>query len=295
MASHDAKAHLVVREDARLYAHLTRLAATSRLAFFAGLPGTGKSLLIHQTAHLAHAAGREIHLLQWDVARPLFEASAAGARHPILEGVTDNVIRKAVGTWARDALVRWHRRCPEPRHLLIGETPLVGNRFMELARRGNDAAEALLAADACRFLIPVPSIPVRRYLEAERGRRISHPTHDREREDAPPHVLRALWDQLVDAGRALGVGPAGGPCAAPPYDPGLYERVYRLALRHRHVETLNVETVLPNDAFSVYDFAVPAHDIVPAPDEADRFIERAEEQYADPGGLGQEVDRWYVV
>jgi hypothetical protein len=295
MASPDANERLVVREDPRLYAQLTRLAATSRLAFFAGLPGTGKSLLIHQTAHLAHAAGREIHLLQWDVVRPLFEASPAGARHPIRKGVTANVIRKAVGVWARDALARWHRRHPERRHLLIGETPLVGNRLIELARRANDDAEPFLTAPSCRFVIPVPSVDVRRFLEAERDRRITHPTHEREREDAPPHVLRALWGQLVDAGRALGVGPAGGPCAAPPYDPGLYERVYRLALRHRHAETLTVETLLPNDGFSVYEFAIPAHDIVPAPGEADRFIERVERQYADPDDLGHEVDRWYIV
>jgi hypothetical protein len=295
MASRDTDEHLVVREDPRLYAQLTRLAVTSRLAFFAGLPGTGKSLLIHQTAHLAHAAGREIHLLQWDVVRPLFEASPAGARHPIRDGVTDNVIRKAVGVWARDALGRWHRRHPEPRHLLIGETPLVGNRLIELARRADDDAEALLTATSCRFLIPVPSREVRRFLEAERDRRINHPTHDREREDAPPHVLRALWGQLVDAGRALGVGPAGGPCAAPPYDPGLYERVYRLALQHRHAETLTVDTLLPNQGLSVYAFAIPTHDIVPGRDETDRFIGWVERRYPDPDALGQEVTRWYIV
>ncbi len=295
MASRGAEGHLVVHEDPRLAAQLDQLAAGNHLVFFAGLPGTGKSLLIHQMAHLAHAAGREIHLLQWDVVRPRFEASRAGARHPTQQGVTHSVIRKAVGVWVRHALVAWRHHYPEPRHLLIGETPLVGHRFIELARREDDAAEPLLAAGSCRFVIPVPSREVRRFLEAERDRRIHRPVHDREQEDAPPHVLRALWRQLVDAGRALGVHPDGEPSAALPYDPGLYERVYRLILRHRQGESLVVDRILSNVGLSVYEFAIPAHDVVPSADETDRFIEDVERQYPDVSGLQHEVDRWYVV
>ncbi len=295
MPSREAKGHLVVHEDHRLAARLDQLAAGHRMVFFAGLPGTGKSLLIHQTAHLAHAAGREIHLLQWDVVRPRFEAGRAGAQYPTREGVTHSVIRKAVGVWARHAVVEWQHRYPASRHLLIGETPLVGHRFIELARHEDDAAEPLLAAGSCRFVIPVPSPEVRRFLEAERDRRIHRPVHDREREDAPPHVLRALWDQLVDAGRALGVDPDGEPAASPPYDPDLYERVYRLVLRHRQVTGLTVDTVFSNAGFSVYEFAIPAHDVVPFPGETDRFIEDVERQYPDLSSLTHEVDRWYVV
>jgi adenylylsulfate kinase-like enzyme len=62
------------------------------MVFLAGLPGTGKSLLAHQLAHMASDAGRTIHLLQWDVARPVFEASAAGTPHqlsrPFFEGAS---------------------------------------------------------------------------------------------------------------------------------------------------------------------------------------------------------------
>jgi hypothetical protein len=295
MASCDAKGPLIVHEDPRLAAQLERLAAGSRLVFFAGLPGTGKSLLIHQMAHLAHTAGREIHLLQWDVIRPRFEASRAGARHPMQHGVTHSVIRKAVGVWVRHALVAWQHRHPESRHLLIGETPLVGHRFIELARREDDAAEPLLAAGSCRFVIPVPSREVRRFLEAERDRRIHRPVHDREREDAPPHVLRALWGQLVNAGRALGVDPNGEPSATPPYDPGLYERVYRIVLRHRQAESLIVDRILFNEGLSVYEFAIPAHDVMPSAEETNHFIEDVERQYPDLSRLQLEMDRWHVV
>ena len=47
------------------------------------------------------ASVRTVHLLQWDVVRPLFEASHAGQRYPVVDGVTQPMIRKAVGLWAR--------------------------------------------------------------------------------------------------------------------------------------------------------------------------------------------------
>ena len=75
-------------EGSPLFETLAALARDARLVFFAGLPGTGKSLLIHQLAHLAHGRGRHVHLLQRDVARPVFEASRAGRRHPQVHGVT---------------------------------------------------------------------------------------------------------------------------------------------------------------------------------------------------------------
>ena len=63
-------ARLVVDADRRL-AERMRTLAGRRMVFFAGLPGTGKSLLVHQLVHLASGAGRQVHLIQWDVARPV--------------------------------------------------------------------------------------------------------------------------------------------------------------------------------------------------------------------------------
>ena len=203
--------------DRALAGQLERLARSARIVLVAGLPGTGKSLLIHQLAHLAADAGRVIHLLQWDVARPVFEASPAGRRYPMADGVTHAVVRKAVGLWARRALLEWQRRCAAPRHALIGEAPLVGNRLIELARRMDDATEPVLAAASCRFVIAVPSAAVRGFLEAERERRAARPLHPREREDAPPAVLKALWRELVGVAQALGIPVDAG--AGEPHNP----------------------------------------------------------------------------
>ncbi len=284
----------MVHADGRLAERVGHLAG-QRLVFFAGLPGTGKSLLIHQLVHLAGGAGRRIHLLQWDVARPVFEASPAGRRYPLAAGVTHPVIRKAAGLWVREALVEWNARYRESEHLLVGETPFAGNRFIELARRLDDGAEALLTAASCRFVIAVPSREVRLFLEAERERRAASPLHPREREDAPPHVLRDLWRDLAGIARGL-ESPAQDPgvdARAVPYDPAVYARVYERVLRHRNADTLVHDVILPTEKLSVYDFAVALRDLLPTEAEAERFIGDVERRYADPTALEAEIARWW--
>jgi hypothetical protein len=285
---------LVAAADAGLYTHLQRLASAQRCVFFAGLPGTGKSLLSHQLAHLAHAMGRTVHMLQWDVARPVFEASAAGQRYPVVQGVTHGVIRKAAGLWARQAVVQWHQHYPEVGHLLIGETPFVGHRFIELARQRADAAEPLL--QTARFVVPVPSRAVRDFLEAERQRRSARPLHAREREDAPPQVLRDLWYHLARIAPALGVGvPLPASAVEVPYDPVLYQAVYQRLLTQRQVLVLPMDTILPTTTLSVYDFAVPRRHVVPTLEEVANFIGEVEQQYPDLDVLQQDIERWYMT
>lgn len=259
------------------------------------MPGTGKSLLVHQLAHLAHAVGRTVHLLQWDTARPCFEASPAGSRYPVIDGVTQPVIRKAVGLWVRRAVLEWARGHEAREHLLVGETPLVGNRFIELARPLDDATEPLLAGEATRFVIPVPSVEVRRLVEAERARRAARPLHDREREDAPPPVLQAVWRELAGVAAALSLAPLPSPGAEAPYDPAVYQRVYEHLLRHRRVEALPIDMRFPTAGLSVYDVATPRLEVLPSPGEATAAIEEVERRYPDRQELEREIGRWYVA
>jgi hypothetical protein len=261
------------------------------MVFFAGLPGTGKSLLIRELAHLAHARGRRIHLLQWDVARPAFEASEAGRRYPQVDGITHGLIRLAVGRWARGAVARWHAEHASAGDLLIGETPFIGHRLIELARPAPDAAEPLLAAPVTRFVIPVPSRELRRHLEAERGRRAGAPVHPREREDAPPHVLRTLWAEVAAAAAALGLVESAG-AAGGGYDPEVYRRVYERLLAHRHVLVLATATRLPVAGVSAYDLRVPAPDLLPGPGEADHFIAEAAAGHPDAAAVQARIDAW---
>ena len=322
---------LVVDADPRLAETLRRLAG-QRIVCFAGLPGTGKSLLLQQLTLLAHEAGRRVHLLQWDVARPPFEASAASRRYPVVDGVTHPVIRKAVGLWARRAVAAWAERHPDPRHLLVAETPFVGNRLVELAQVVADDAEPRLSDTACRFAIAVPSRHVRRFLEAERERRTVSPLHPREREDAPPSVLRDLWRELAGVAVELGIAardaslpragetsargtttsgaPAGdvsgvdvsgvgdggrSRAEASPYDPTVYRLVYESVLRHRHVDAIALDTVLPTEQLSVYDFATQPSELVPSVVEADAIIRVVEQRYPDLAVLDREIARWWAI
>jgi hypothetical protein len=263
------------------------------MVFFAGLPGTGKSLLVHQLAHLASRDGRSVHLLQWDVARPVFEASPAGRRYPLADGVTHPMIRRAAGLWVRQALVDWCERHPGAEHLLIGETPFVGGRFIELARRQEDSVELRLTATSCRFVIAVPSADVRRFLEAERERRAATPLHPREREDAPGNVLRELWRHITEAAGWLGIHAPEDDSGA--YDPIVYRRVYERVLRHRNVEIAALGAILPTGRLSVYDFAVTRRDLVPSSAEAAAAIGEIERRYPDLAVLEREIDRWWQV
>jgi hypothetical protein len=297
-------ARLVVDADPGLAGQLRRL-STCRMVFFAGLPGTGKSLLVHQLVHLAAGAGRRVHLLQWDVARPVFEACGVGWRYPLVDGVTHAVIRKAAGLWVRRAITRWHAGHSGAEDLLVGETPFVGGRFVELARRLDDGAEALLVAPSCRFAIAVPSAEVRQFLEAERARRAASPLHPREREDAPPHVLRELWRDLAAVARQLDA--ATGPPSeseehpsragerALPYDPVVYARAYATLLRHRSAEIVALEAVLPTQMVSVYDFEVVVPDVTPTEADAEECIREVERRWPDQQALEAEIARWWEV
>ena len=284
---------LLLEPGSPLHAALAALASDARLVFVAGLPGTGKSLLIHQLAHLAHGQGRAVSLLQWDVARPVVEESPAARPYPAQRGVTHGIVRVAVGRWARETVARWgacHSGSPA---MLIGEAPLAGHRLVELVRPMADAAEPLLTDPRTRFVIPVPSRELRRHLEAERGRRAARPLHPREHEDAPPEVLRDLWRQVARVAAALGLAAASAGDGEVPYDPALYTAVYRRALCRRHADVVPMDTILPAASMSPYDLAVPVDELRPAPDEVAGFVATAARDWTDPVALERALDHWY--
>jgi hypothetical protein len=126
---------------------------------------------------------------------------------------------------------------------------------------------------------------VRRFLEAQRERRAAEPLHPREREDAPPHVLRDLWRSLAVI--------AGGGSSTSPYDPAVYSGVYERVLRHRNTDVLGLDVVLPTERLSVYDFAVSPLDLIPSATDAERFIDEVERRYSDLRVLDGEIARWW--
>ena len=281
-------AELIVERGSDLYKVLVEAARERRCVFVTGLPGVGKSLIVQQLALIAAEEAREVHLLQWDVARLAFDRPEILARYPEVDGLTHPAIRVAVGLWVRGAVSEWDRAHPEPRHMLVGETPLVGDRLSELARPVNDAVEPLLSRPQTLFLIPVPTSAVRQQVEAARSREMTEPRHERDVASAAPHLVRAGWEELADVAKRLGIeaAPSDG------YDPRVYAEVYRRVLRYRHALVLPITTALPVRE-SAHAVPPSASELVPTAAEVAHFIAAIT---ARPlAGLEWDVAHWYKV
>lgn len=276
------------RDD--LDAALAWMARGHRMVFFAGLPGVGKSLYIRELARAAHASGRSVHSLQWDVARPAFVSPAIATRYPDAHGIAHPMVRKGVGQWVRQAVVRWSRaNADDSSSLLIGEVPLIGHRLVELVQTHADDAEPLLADPRSLFAIPVPTVAVRAAIERERQRTFTNPSNPRESEDAPVRVVQQSWCEIRALAVDLGIAEATA-SKDPPFDPDAYAGVYRHLLRKRNAVTLRIEVDLGPTA-SVYDHAVQVMDLVPSHAEADAIVARLERELT-LSDVDAEVGRW---
>lgn len=279
---------IILPTNSNLYTTFQQLAVQKRLVFLAGLPGTGKSLLIQQLAVLAQQAGRTVHLLQWDVTRAAFETAVLLQTYPEIDGVTHPAIRKAVGLWARTAVLQWHQT-HAPHHLLIGEVPLIGNRLTELTQPLDDPAEPLLSDPSCCFVIPTPSRAVRQVIEDARARSIAKPRHEKEARDAQPNVLQMLWEEVAAIGQKLGLNDDKNLA----YDPGVYTAVYQHLLQHRHQQTLPIDTVLtPNG--SAYALPLNGSELAATPAEVAHIMEQIETEFTG-NELETAVANWYRI
>jgi hypothetical protein len=280
-------AKLAISRDSELFGTLSGAARQRRCVFWAGLPGVGKSLLLQQLAIIAVEAGRTVHLLQWDIARAAFETPEILARYPEQDGVTHPAIRKAVGLWAREGIATWDREHADDSHLLIGETPLIGNRLIELAQVRADLVESLLAGDRTLFLVPAPTQPVRAAIEGSRDREMSLPAHERELANASLRLVRANWRELRDVAQALGTSK---PPLGEDYDPDVYVGVYRHVLRHRHAQTLSITKMLQVEG-SAQELPAIAGELSAEPQEVSSIM-GALSMISD-AELTQEVENWY--
>lgn len=283
---------IIIPADSPLYQAFQAIGQQRKLAFFAGLPGTGKSLLLKQCALLAEDHGRQVHLLQYDLSRAPFETAALRERYPEIEGVTHPAIRKAVGLWARTAVQQWLEQYPEADHLLLGEVPLIGNRLIELTQPLADDIEPILASEQTLFIIPVPSTAVRQHIESAREKSIANPQHENETKDAPPNVLQGLMQQVSQLAQQLGLVNSEVALKAN-YDPVLYTAVYQYLLQHRHQQTLPIDTIL-QPAGSAYDLHISGTELSASPAQAAAIMHNIEQDYtADQ--LATAVDNWYQV
>jgi hypothetical protein len=280
---------IVLAEESAAYRTLDRVAGLYRIVFFAGLSAVGKSLMIQQLALIARRRGKVVDSMQWDIARAPFDRPDILARYPERDGVTHAGIRKAVGLWARDAISRWHREHTAGNHLLVGEAPFIGGRLIELARKQNDGAESLLAGNKTLFLIPCPSIEVRRAIVASRRRDMGAPVNQRIALSAGSHLLDAHWTEIDQAAVKLGVGGLPSPTE---WSPERYADVYRRVLRHRRSAVLPINQVLPG-ADAAGDSDAIGDELIPTDTQVSQCIamvgDESEEQ------LQSDAESWYLT
>jgi hypothetical protein len=279
----------VLRPETPAYRILDSVLRESRIVATCGIPGAGKSLLMREQVLIARTLGRRVHRLQWDVARQAFEQPAILARYPEIGGSTHPVIRRAAGLWLRDALFRWCEEHVGDEHLLLIEAPLVGGRFIELARVEADAVEPILALPTTRFLVPQPSREVRAAIEAARAAEIEHPRHARDAANAVPALVDELWQAVLQAAEALAI-PFDKRTQG--YSPELYFALYQRLLHHRHVAAVPVTDIFP-DRGSPHSLKGEEVDLVPTTDSAANLIRAVE-----TGGVEQAIrsaEHWYEV
>ncbi|MEM7113987.1 MAG: hypothetical protein AAF614_16250 [Chloroflexota bacterium] len=284
--------NVIIPQNSHLYQTFEEAAHKQRIVLFAGLPGVGKSLFVQQMALMAHEMGRAVQLLQWDVARMAFETDAILAKYPEIDGLTQPIIRKAVGMWARQGVWQWHQAHPEKNHILVGEVPLVGNRLIELVQKQDDEVEPLLRSEQTQFFLPVPSREIRAIIEAARAKSIANPQHEKEVKDAPPNVLQLNWLEANELAYQLGLLNEP-PVSGMAYDPEVYTAVYRYLLQHRQHQVLSITETLKSGR-SVYDLEVAVSDIQASPQEASRIMEHLETDLTLEE-IAHAVAQWHII
>ncbi|SLN73688.1 hypothetical protein TRL7639_04445 [Falsiruegeria litorea R37] len=281
---------IIIPHDSPIRAQLEHAVSTRRLIFIAGLPGTGKSLILQQIILLADQAGRRVHTMQWDAARRPFETAQWLEKYPEVDNLTHPGIRKAVGLWVRDGVMNWHAHNSDPAELLVAELPVVGGRFTELLHKLDDEAEDLLSSNNAVFFVPIPRPEIRRAIEGFRADTFANPRNEQETKDAPPEIVQNDW---LDIRRVhdLWTDTQSDPATAQVYDAEIYRHVYDQLMRHRNLQILDIDRTFDTKG-SAYERAVPVQELAAAGEAITNSYARLKEQF--PGdSVGPVVEAWY--
>ncbi|WP_025667734.1 type 1 periplasmic-binding domain-containing protein [Aquimarina megaterium] len=287
----DYSSYIVLPKEGKIYSILDTVASEAKIVCFTGLPGVGKSLYVQQFAYMALEKNRKISILQWDGARQGFETEQVLKIYPEIDGVTHAGIRKSCGLWSRKAVYNWYQLHKNDNEVLILEAPLVGNRLIELGKKTKDELEPILSSNSTQFILPVPSDELRKLIISKRVKTAKNPNHEMEKADAQPHVLMALYREICEVGKELGMKEQLNENNE--YDASFYESLYRKVLRARHVKTLFVNEVF--EVNSAYDIRQKFSKMAPSTEEVSYFISLVQEKYPTDEQLEIAVNNWYVL
>ncbi|NEK25107.1 hypothetical protein GV827_22330 [Sulfitobacter sp. JBTF-M27] len=270
---------------------LAGMARNCRMIFFTGLPASGKSFFLRALISMAGTAGRRVHLMRWDAGLASFQTDEILARYPDVADGSHPIVRMAAGLWGRKAVARWRDMHPDHAELLVGEVPIVGNRFSELVKVLPDAVEAALASQKTAFVYPVPTSEMRAKLEALRRETFANPRHPDEAKDAPPATMELAWRLTCAKSIELGLVQAAEGETTPAYDAALYRRFFDRLLRHRNARALDVDMFYASSG-SAHNIQGGVSEIFATPGEVEEAI-AAIEAVMDPDAAARAVENWY--
>jgi len=270
---------------------LAGLARNCRMIFFTGLPASGKSFVLREFISIAGETGRRVHLIRWDAGLSSFQTDEILARYPNVEDGSHPVVRRAAGLWGRQAVARWLDTHPDPLDVLIGEVPIVGNRFSELVKVLPDEVEDALASETTIFVYPVPTKAMRTKLEATRRETFANPKHPHEANDAPPATMDLAWKLTCVKSIELGLLTSAESESLPTYDEVLYRRFFDHLLQNRNTQALKMNTFYASGG-SAHDIQDDVSEISATPrDVADAIS--AIEAVMDAEAATRAVENWY--
>lgn len=281
----------IIPETSPVFQSLKKAALSAKAVVFSGLPGVGKSLYINQFKNIAAAEGRSITVIQWDVARKAFETPEISARFPMGEGVVHNGVKLSVGLWLLDTIKKWLERHNQNEDLLLIEAPLVGHRFIEIAKiQEDDSLEQFFKSEQFQVICPIPSKSVRAKIEADRAAQVAEDA--KVWTGAKPSVMLMLWKMICgianEFGRKIPMD------SQPPYDPEVCEFVFGKVLKHRHFIPLHVDEVFEvniEDEKDLHNTGSLAADVP----SANHFAKLIMEAHPSDETIDAVVKDWYLT
>lgn len=279
----------VIPSKSKVFQTLKEVAATAKVVVFSGLPGVGKSLYINQFQIIAAAEGREVTVIQWDIARKAFETPKVFTHFPMGNGVIHNGVKLSVGKWLMDTVKNWLETYTEKEQLLLIEAPLVGHRFIELAKINDDPDfEAFLKSKAFQAIVPIPTKEVREKIEADRKAQVAD--NAKTWVGAKPAVMLMLWKMICGIANEFGRSiPMDG---QPAYDPEVYEFVFAKILKHRHFIPLHVNDIYPVEIVDENDLHNTGS-LAADPKTANHYCDLILENYPSQRTVDTIVNAWY--
>ncbi len=281
----------VIPTKSPVYQTLKQTANTAKIVVFSGLPGVGKSLYINQFQLIAETAGKKVTVIQWDIARKSFETPEIAKHFPMGDGVVHNGVKLSAGAWLLDTIKQWLIVHHQAHELLLIEAPLVGHRFIELAKiQADKKLESFFKSDEFQLLVPIPSKKVRTKIEEDRKKQIADDA--KTWTGAKPAVMLMLWKMICGIANEFGKNiPMDG---QPPYDPAIYEFVFGKILQHRNFVPLYIEEIfkvsVENEAELHKTGSLAANANL-----ANEYATKLRKQYPDSTTIDSIVNSWYLT